>query len=346
MSEVRNDGQDILRVENLEMHFIQKKKHIRAVNNVSFSVRRGETFGFVGESGCGKSATCKAILRLLPENGRIMGGKIFYCGENLLDLSEKQMRKVRGKEIGIIFQEPMTALNPVLKIKEQMYEQFLDTSMTKEEKREKAIKMLRLVGIPSPETRLNEYIHQYSGGMRQRAMIALALAAEPRLLLAAAPTTALDVTIQAQIIRLIESLKESLGMSIILITHDLGVVSEMCDRVAVMYAGTIVEMTDTKTLFACPRHPYTEGLMQSLPKDSTRRGQLRAIQGMPPDLSGPGLGCSFCPRCKYASGECAEMTPQLREIAPNHWVSCHHAEQTEGTAGLIRLNDTEHKEGT
>ncbi len=336
---------NILQVENLEMHFVQKNKRIKAINDVSFYVHKGETFGFVGESGCGKSATCKTILRLLPENGEVVRGSILYNGINLLEQSEKQMRKIRGKEIGMIFQEPMTALNPVLKIKEQMYEQFLGSDMTEQQKHDKAIEMLRLVGIPSPETRLNEYIHQYSGGMRQRAMIAVTLAAEPKLLLADEPTTALDVTIQDQIIRLIEALKEKLGMSMILITHDLGVVSEMCDRVAVMYAGSIVEMADTQTLFAYPRHPYTEGLMQSLPKDNGERGKLNPIQGMPPDLSRLEEGCSFFPRCKYASKVCGTTVPQLREIAQEHWVGCHHAEHMEHAIGLICLEDAQHREG-
>ena len=327
----------ILQMEHLRMHYVTKTEIVKAVEDVGFVVHSGETFGLVGESGCGKSATCRSILRLLPPVGKVLGGSIYYKGRDLLTLTESQMRAVRGKEIGMIFQEPMTALNPVLKIKEQMFEQFIGRDMSNREKTDRAVEMLRLVGIPSPERRLEEYIHQYSGGMRQRAMIAITLASNPSLLLADEPTTALDVTIQDQIIKLINGLKEKMGTSIILVTHDLGVISQMCDRVAVMYAGTIVEMTDTVTLFGKPRHPYTEGLIHSIPGDSARRGKLESISGMPPDLTNLPPGCPFLPRCKYAEGICARELPPLETAEPGHCVRCHFWKKLSGAQGLIDL---------
>ncbi len=328
----------ILEIEDLHLYFEKKTSTVKAVNGISFRLKRGETFGLLGESGCGKTMTCKTILKLIPENGKIKKGSIRYNGQEILNLSNREMRKIRGKEIGMIFQEPMTALNPVLKIREQILEQFIETKMSKEEKETKAIEMLRLVGIPSPETRLNDYIHQYSGGMRQRAMIAIALAAGPKILLADEPTTALDVTIQAQIIQLINSLKETLAMSIILITHDLGVVSQMCDNVAVMYAGYVMEMSDTLTVFSTPRHPYTEGLMHSLPRDENGDEALEPIQGAPPDLENLPKGCPFAERCKYEEKKCREEVPGLVQIAPGHWVRCYYWQKLDQAKGLIEVN--------
>ena len=245
----------LLEVKDLHVAFPSKRETVRAVDGVSFEVYQGETFGLVGESGCGKSQTLRSILGLLKQPGRITGGQILYRGADIAQMNDRALQKIRGKEISMIFQEPMTSLNPVLRISTQMYEAFEDEKLSKEAKRQRALELLRLVGIPSPETRLDEYPHQFSGGMRQRAMIAIALGARPKLLLADEPTTALDVTIQDQIMNLLDQLKRELGMSIILVTHDLGVIAQMCDRVAVMYAGQVVEMTDTVTLFSRPRHP-------------------------------------------------------------------------------------------
>ncbi len=239
----------LLKVRDLKTHFVTKKEVVKAVDGVSFDIYEKETFGLVGESGSGKSQTCRSILGLVKKPGKIVNGEILYKKKDIVKMNAEQLRAIRGHEISIIFQEPMTSLNPVLKIKKQIMEAFDRTDMTKAEKIKKSVELLRLVGIPSPETRMNEYTHQYSGGMRQRAMIAIALASEPSLLIADEPTTALDVTIQDQIMKLLNELKEELGMSILLITHDLAVVAQMCDRVAVMYAGIIVEMTDTFTLF-------------------------------------------------------------------------------------------------
>ena len=272
----------------------------------------------MGESGCGKSQTLRSILGLLKQPGRITGGEIRYKGADIAKMSQRELQKIRGKEISMIFQEPMTALNPVLRIRSQMYEAFEGEKLFKEEKRRRAIELLKLVGIPSPETRLDEYPHQFSGGMRQRAMIAIALGARPKLLLADEPTTALDVTIQDQIMKLLNQLKQELGMSIILVTHDLGVIAQMCDRVAVMYAGQIVEMTDTVTLFSRPRHPYTYGLMGSLPNEETAGTTLEAIKGSPPNLAHLPEGCPFSPRCKYACDLCRRERPALTEVEPGH----------------------------
>lgn len=239
----------------------------------------------------------------------------------------------------MIFQEPMTALNPVLRIRSQMYEAFEGEKLSKEEKRRRAIELLKLVGIPSPETRLDEYPHQFSGGMRQRAMIAIALGARPKLLLADEPTTALDVTIQDQIMKLLNQLKQELGMSIILVTHDLGVIAQMCDRVAVMYAGQIVEMTDTVTLFSRPRHPYTYGLMGSLPNEETAGTTLEAIKGSPPNLAHLPEGCPFSPRCKYACDLCRRERPALTEVEPGHLARCHRLDVTASFQGLIEVPD-------
>ena len=294
----------LLEVKDLRVAFPGKWETVRAVDGVSFQVFQGETFGLVGESGCGKSQTMRSLLGLLKSPGQVTGGQILYRNQDIAKMSQKELRKIRGREISLIFQEPMTSLNPVLRIRKQLYEAFEGEDLTKEERERRAIELLKLVGIPSPETRLDEYPHQFSGGMRQRAMIAIALGARPRLLLADEPTTALDVTIQDQIMKLLNQLKQELGMSIILVTHDLGVIAQMCDRVAVMYAGQIVEMTDTVTLFSRPRHPYTYGLMGSLPSEDTAGSALEAIGGSPPNLAHLPEGCPFAPRCKYSTDIC------------------------------------------
>ena len=312
----------LLEVKDLRTHFITGENTVKAVNGVSFSVRRGETFGLLGESGCGKSATCRSITRLINPPGKIIGGEILYEGTDLLKLPMDKLRRLRGREISMIFQEPMTALNPVLPIRTQIFES-LDPQMSRAQKRARALELMHLVGIPSPEKRIDEYIHQFSGGMRQRAMIAIALASQPRLLLADEPTTALDVTIQDQIMKLIGGLKERMNMSVILVTHDLGVVSQMCDRVAVMYAGHVMELCDTVTLFFHPRHPYTHGLFRSLPRGKGTRTRLKPIAGAPPSLENLPAGCPFEPRCDWA-GECCRIgLPPLTEIAEGHFTRCY-----------------------
>lgn len=324
----------ILEVQDLKITFEMGQQLVQAVNGVSFAMKEGETFGFVGESGCGKSTTSRAIIRLLSEKAQITDGSIHYFEQDILNLSEEELRKVRGRQIGMIFQEPMTALNPVLTVKKQIYEQFSGRKMSAKEKKEKAIELLRLVGIPSPEKRLHEYIHQFSGGMRQRAMIAIALAGSPRLLIADEPTTALDVTIQDQIMKLLNRLRRELGMSVLLITHDLGVISQMCDRVAVMYAGYIVETADVFTLFSTPRHPYTKGLIDALPNTQCG-GMLKPIEGAMPNLAKLPAGCPFAQRCSCREAVCENTLPEMRELTPGHFSRCFFPEKMEGQLGLI-----------
>lgn len=326
----------LLQVKDLRTHFIMKNETVKAVDGVSFDIYEGETFGLVGESGCGKSQTCRSILRLIKRPGKIISGEILYKGKDIVKMNNSQVRGIRGKEISIIFQEPMTSLNPVTKIKKQIMEAFDNTDMTKDEKLDKSIELLKLVGIPSPESRIEEYTHQYSGGMRQRAMIAIALASSPSLLIADEPTTALDVTIQDQIMQLINDLKDELGMSVVLVTHDLAVVAQMCDRVAVMYAGIIVEMTDTITLFSTPRHPYTYALMKSLPNQDMKGERLEPISGAPPNLSDLPPGCPFYPRCNFVEEICKIERPELKEINPGHFVRCHCLHKTEGFIGTVK----------
>ena len=284
----------------------------------------GQTLGLVGESGCGKSVTALSIMRLLPKPmGKVLSGSITFDGRDLLELSPDEMRKVRGNEIGMIFQEPMTALNPVKKIGDQLAEVFrLHHEVTKIEALEKSVEMLRKVGIPSPETRVLEYPHQLSGGMRQRVVIAMALACEPRLIIADEPTTALDVTVQAQILDLLAQLQHDSGSSVLLITHDLGVIAETCDEVCVMYAGRIVERAPIKELFSSPRHAYTKGLLTSIPRiDGVPKTRLDAIEGMVPSLAELTPGCRFAPRSgREHATEFLETRPPYREVAPGHWV--------------------------
>lgn len=325
----------VLKVKDLQTYFRTKEETIKAVNGVSFDLRAGETFGLVGESGCGKSVTCRSIVRLIRPPGEIISGSVYYNGVELNSLSEEKMRKIRGKEIGMVFQEPMTALNPVLRIKEQIFEAFEGKGYTGVEKYDRAINALQMVGIPSPRERIEEYAHQFSGGMRQRAMIAIALAAEPKILLADELTTALDVTIQDQIMKLLNHLRQQLGMSIILVTHDLGVVAQMCDRLAVMYAGFVMEICDVVTLFASPRHPYTYGLICSLPQSSALGRKLKPIGGSPPDLGALPSGCPFVPRCEFKEDVCSHTLPELQEINPGHFSRCHCLEKMDGIPGII-----------
>ncbi len=323
-------AEKVLEVRDLVVEFRTERGTIKAVNGVNFNVFKGKTVGIVGESGSGKSVSALAIMGLIPNPpGRIAGGQITFNGKSLVNMDPSEMRKIRGNKIAMIFQEPMTSLNPVFTIGNQIEEvlELHQTHLSPKERTLKAIEMLRLVGIPSPEKRVEEYPHQLSGGMRQRVMIAIALACEPDILIADEPTTALDVTIQAQILELMKKLQKELGMGIILITHDLGVVAETCDDVAVMYCGQIVESADVKTLFRHPQHPYTKGLMNSIPSfDSTtghKKERLQTIEGMVPSLFDLPLGCSFQDRCPNVTDQCRKLPgPVLKEIASNHYVSC------------------------
>jgi oligopeptide transport system ATP-binding protein len=316
----------LLEVQNLETHFKTQDGVVKAVNNVSFHVDRGETLGIVGESGSGKSVTSLSIMRLIPNPpGRIAGGKILFDGENLLDLSEPEMRAIRGNRISMIFQDPMTSLNPVLTIGRQITESLeIHMNMTPTESRKRAIELLGMVGIPGAGRRLEDYPHQFSGGMRQRVMIAMGLSCNPELLIADEPTTALDVTIQAQILELIKRLQREIGMGVIIITHDLGVVAGMADRVVVMYAGRMVEEGPTQEIFENPRMPYTIGLLRSIPRlDEGTDRKLTPIRGLPPDLIALPEICPFSPRCDYfVAGKCDAQTPPLRNVSPDHRAAC------------------------
>lgn len=322
-------SEKVLEVKNLKVEFNTDRGVATAVNGVNFDVYKGKTIGIVGESGSGKSVSALSIMRLIPNPpGRISAGEILFKGESLLGIPMEDMRRIRGNKIAMIFQEPMTSLNPVFTVGNQIEEvlELHQSHLSPKERREKAIDMLRLVGIPSPEKRVTEYPHQMSGGMRQRVMIAMALSCEPDILIADEPTTALDVTIQAQILELMKKLQKELGMGIIMITHDLGVVAETCDDVAVMYCGQIVEHADVKTLFNHPQHPYTKGLIESIPSfDSTtgvKKEKLSTIEGMVPSLFDLPVGCNFQDRCEFATDECRQKEPSLRPIASEHEVSC------------------------
>jgi peptide/nickel transport system ATP-binding protein len=320
----------LLEVENLQTHFRTPDGVNRAVDGVSFDVAAGETLAIVGESGCGKSVTAMSILRLIPEPPGKMAGSIRFQGRDLLKLSEPEMQAIRGNEISMIFQEPMTSLNPVLNVGRQIGETLrLHQGLSAREAEAKAVEMLTLVGIPEPQRRVREYPHQLSGGMRQRVMIAIALACNPKLLIADEPTTALDVTIQAQILDLMRDLKHRVGAAIVLITHDLGVVAEVAERVVVMYAGRKVEEAAVGPLFRSPRHPYTQGLLGSVPKlGSSLTGtetRLAEIPGMVPSLKTKIPGCVFASRCPYATDLCVEVAPALELKAPGHLAACHYA---------------------
>ena len=328
----------VLEIEDLHTHFFSRQGVVRAVDGVSCVLGKGETLGIVGESGCGKSVTALSILRLIPDPpGKIVGGAIHLLGSNLLDLPESQMQEIRGNEISMIFQEPMTSLNPVLTIGDQIGETFiLHQGFSKREAIDKAVEMLGLVQIPEPERRVREYPHQMSGGMRQRAMIAMALSCNPKVLIADEPTTALDVTIQAQILFLIRDLQDKLETGIVLITHDMGVIAENARRVLVMYAGKKVEEAFVDELFESPGHPYTHGLLGSIPRldeaatDEAGRSRLTEIKGMVPSLHNLPKGCVFQPRCQWATDKCREAFPPLEEKRPAHWVACWHADQVFG----------------
>jgi oligopeptide/dipeptide ABC transporter ATP-binding protein len=314
----------LLSVEDLRVEFSTARGVVHAVNGISFDIAPGETLGLVGESGCGKSVTSLALLGILARNGRVSSGTAMFEGRDLLALKDAQLRGIRGREIAMIFQDPMTSLNPVLSIGRQIRE-VLEThfDLDKEHATRRSAELLDRVGIPSPELRLKDYPHQFSGGMRQRAMIAMALACEPKLLIADEPTTALDVTIQAQILGLLRELVAERNTGLILITHDLGVVAGMCERVHVMYGGMIMEAGSADQLFSRPRHPYTLGLLQSVPRlDATRRAKLHPIEGQPRDMLTAPAACPFQPRCRFEVEQSRLELPSLREIEPGHWVAC------------------------
>ncbi len=317
----------LLEIKDLKVHFKTDEGWLHAVDGVDISIDRGETVCVVGESGCGKTVTAMTVLKLLPmPPGRIAGGQVLWQGRDLIPASTEEMRRIRAKQIAIIFQEPMTSLNPVYSVGEQIAESIrLHEGLSRKAAMDRAVEMLALVRIPTPERRVRDYPHQFSGGMRQRVMIAIALACNPQLLIADEPTTALDVTIQAQILDLLAELKERLGMAILLITHAMGVVAEVAQRVVVMYAGKVVEEANVEELFAHPRHPYTQGLIRSIPRidaAALRKVRLEQISGTVPKLIEPAEGCRFAPRCKYATARCVAATPPLREAVPGHKVAC------------------------
>ena len=320
----------LLEVKNLHTYFKTRKGIVKAVNDVSYSLEPGKTIGIVGESGSGKSVSAMSILQLLDGNGYIAEGEILFEGRDLTKLTREEMYTIRGNKISVIFQEPMTSLNPVFSVERQLSEPFIiHQNMTKKEAKEKAKEMLYAVQIPNPETVLKQYPHQLSGGMRQRVMIAMALACKPNILIADEPTTALDVTIQAQILRLMNNLQKENGTSIIFITHDLGVINEMADDVVVMYCGQVVEQTSAKVIFTdCPvSHPYTEGLMYSIPRIDNITHKLEPIPGAVPHPLALPKGCKFAPRCKYATAKCYEEEPSLLEVAPGQKIRCFYPEK-------------------
>ena len=320
-------AQPLLAIEGLKTHFATDDGMIHAVDGVDLSIERGETLGVVGESGCGKTVTAMTVMKLVAmPPGKIVAGRILWQGRDLVPLGPDDMRSIRAKEIAIVFQEPMTSLNPVYTIGEQIAEVIrLHEKVGQRAALEKTVDMLKLVHIPDPERRVRDYPHQFSSGMRQRMMIAMALSCRPKLLIADEPTTALDVTIQAQILDLLGELKEKFGMAVMLITHAMGVIAETAQRVAVMYAGKVVEEAPVAKLFASPLHPYTQGLIRSIPRvdtAATHKKRLEAIGGVVPSLLEPPPGCRFAARCKYARAICTEETPPLREVRPGHKVAC------------------------
>lgn len=318
----------LLEVQNLKTRFQTDDGSFYAVDDVSFNVKKGQTLGIVGESGCGKSVTSLSVMRLIQKPGTIESGKVLFKGQNLLEKTDEQMRSIRGNEMAMIFQEPMTSLNPVFTIGDQIEEAVLlhQKNLTKKQARERAIDMLRIVGIPAPEKRFFEFPHQLSGGMRQRVMIAMAISCNPELLIADEPTTALDVTIQAQILDLMRKLQKEFNAGMILITHDLGVVAEMCQDVAVMYAGRIVEFGTAEDIFYRPKHPYTRGLLDSIPHFETghKLERLKTVKGMVPSLYNLPKGCRFADRCPYAQDDCRAIYPTLENLRGVHKVACHH----------------------
>jgi len=319
-------SENILTVKDLKTYFYTASGVAKAVDGVSFNIAKGETMGIVGESGSGKSVTSSSIIRLLPpRTGKIVGGSIEFEGKDVLALSKKELNDFRGKDIAVIFQDPMTSLDPVFKIGKQMTEMIMaHQNVTKDEAWKMAVEALNKVGIPEPEKRMNSYPYELSGGMCQRVIIAMAVCCKPKLIIADEPTTALDVTVQAQVLELLKELQRDMDTAILLITHNLGVVWEMCDKVMVMYAGNTVEFTDTKTLYSNPRHPYTWGLLDSMPKLSDEsKGELKTIPGTPPDLRLTGQCCNFYNRCPYVTEACTQSVPPLVEVEPGHFVACH-----------------------
>jgi peptide/nickel transport system ATP-binding protein len=317
----------LLEIKGLKTHFKTDDGWLHAVDGVDVAIDRGETVCIVGESGCGKSVTAMTVLKLVPmPPGKIVAGQVLWQGRDLVQATNDEMRKIRAKEIAIVFQEPMTSLNPVYTVGEQIAESLrLHEGLSKKAALERAVEMLALVHIPTPERRVHDYPHQFSGGMRQRVMIAIALACKPQLLIADEPTTALDVTIQAQILELLAELKEQFGMAVLLITHAMGVVAEVAQRVVVMYAGKVVEEAPVEELFAHPRHPYTQGLIRSIPRidiAATHKVRLEAIPGTVPKLIAPAAGCRFASRCKYVMPACTAATPPLRDVGNGHKVAC------------------------
>jgi oligopeptide/dipeptide ABC transporter ATP-binding protein len=320
------ENKALLEIKNLQTNFYVRGYTAKALDNVSLTIESGQTLGLVGESGCGKSVTAHSIMRLIPDPpGKIEGGEIFFEGQDLLKVTKAQMRRIRGNQISMIFQEPMTSLNPVFPVGDQVGEVIrLHQGLSRKETRERVLEAFQLVGIPAAETRLDEYPHQMSGGMRQRVMIAMALACNPKLMIADEPTTALDVTIQAQILDLMNKLKEETGAAILFITHDLGVIAEMAQFVAVMYAGKIMEYTDIKTIFSRPHNPYTVGLMQSIPVlgRETKDKRLQTISGVVPSLLNLPSGCLFSDRCQDVFDDCRHKEPDMYQVANNHFVRC------------------------
>ena len=315
----------LLEVKDLKTHFFTQGGVVKAVDGVSYDVQEGETLGLVGESGCGKSVSALSIMRLIPNPpGRIVGGEVLFEGKDLLKLPDRDMRRVRGKQISIVFQEPMTSLNPVLSIERQLTEALeLHFGMNKKAARVEAVRRLEQVGIPDPDQRIKQFPHQFSGGMRQRVMIAMALSCDPKLIIADEPTTALDVTIQAQILELMKNISKEHGVSLIIITHNLGVVARYADRVNIMYAGKIIERGSAKEIYGNPRHPYTLGLLNSVPRlDLPRKEKLDPIEGQPPDLANLPSGCAFRARCRYAIDKCAEEAPPLASVDDGHFSAC------------------------
>ena len=335
-------AETILQIEDLQTHFFTAVGTVRAVDGVSYALKAGETLGVVGESGCGKSVTALSVLRLVANPpGRIVGGAVRLQGRNLLEISDAEMERIRGNEISMIFQEPMTSLNPLYTVGKQIAEAVaLHQGLNKRDAWDRAVEMLKRVYIPEPERRAHAYPHQLSGGMRQRVMIAMALSCNPKVLIADEPTTALDVTIQAQILDLMRELQETFGTAIVLITHDMGVVAENADRVVVMYAGRKVEEADATRLFDHPGHPYTRGLLGSIPhldtaaRSGARRPRLNEIKGMVPSLFRLPQGCTFAPRCGLASDQCRQVAPPLEEQRPGHWIACWHADKSLAGAAM------------
>lgn len=322
-------NENVLEVKNLKTVFKSRGQEVQAVRGVGFSVGKGEIMGLVGESGSGKSVTMKAVIGILPDNATISSDSLKLNGKELSELSKDEYRKLRGKEMTMIFQDPMTALNPLKKIGKQLEEVILRHSdCTKQEAREKAIEMLRKVGIPVPEQRIKQYPHEFSGGMRQRVLIAMALACEPQLLIADEPTTALDVTIQAQILDLLKDLQEEYDTSIVLITHDMGVVATVCDKIAIMYGGLIMETGKTDEIFSNPKHPYTKALLRAIPSVDLKEGErLQSIEGLPPSLVNPPAGCPFAERCEYATERCFKEMPEYKEFSETQRAMCFLNEQ-------------------